>query len=97
MSSVTLNGSGSHDPNGDPLTYLWTQTGGTPVTLSNPTAVNPSFKAPEAHDLDFSLVVTDNHSSSCTRSGSYYDYQGSNTFMPIILSNAEVSFLGYIK
>ncbi len=65
MSLVTLNGSGSHDPNGDPLTYLWTQTGGTPVTLNNPTAVNPTFTAPGSPTtLTFSLVVTDNHSLS---------------------------------
>ncbi len=58
---VTLDGSKS---TGDflPLTYLWTQTNGTTVTLENPTSVNPSFTAPtEPAVLTFSLVVTDNN------------------------------------
>ena len=42
--SVTLNGSASSDPNGyTPLTYQWTQTAGTAVTLSSATAVQPTF------------------------------------------------------
>jgi len=46
---VQLNGSGSTDVNGDPLTYVWTlnttQAPGSKATLSNPTAVNPTFTA----------------------------------------------------
>ncbi|NIV29341.1 MAG: hypothetical protein GWN58_07480, partial [Anaerolineae bacterium] len=44
--TVTLHGSGSYDPDGDALTYLWEQTGGTPVTLSDPTAESPTFDSP---------------------------------------------------
>ena len=44
---VQLNGAGSTDVNGNPLTYLWTlnttQAPGSKATLSNPTAVNPTF------------------------------------------------------
>jgi LmbE family N-acetylglucosaminyl deacetylase len=61
--SVQLNGSGSSDPNNDPLSYQWTQTAGTPVVLSNPNAVNPGFVAPtgltENAVLTFQLVVSD--------------------------------------
>ena len=56
--TVTLDGSGSSDPNENPLTYQWTQTGGPAVTLSSPTAVKPTFTAPAtAATLTFQLVV----------------------------------------
>ncbi len=61
--TVTLDGSGSSDPEEEALTYRWTQTGGTAVTLSSSTAQSPTFTAPgqlvENAILVFSLVVTD--------------------------------------
>ena len=60
--SVTLDGSGSSDPDGDPLTSNWTQTAGPAVTLSDPTAVRPTFTAPEVTAdtiLTFHLIVRD--------------------------------------
>ncbi len=60
--TVQLSGSGSTDPDGDPLTFAWTQTGGPAVTLSDPASATPSFVAPEvAADevLTFQLVVDD--------------------------------------
>jgi len=59
--SVQLNGSGSSDPDGDyPLTYLWTQTGGPAVTLSDPAVISPTFTTPSYSGLlTFTLVVTD--------------------------------------
>ena len=60
--TVTLDGSGSSDDNGDALTYGWAQTGGPSVTLSDAAAESPSFTAPgSAAVLTFSLVVTDSH------------------------------------
>jgi hypothetical protein len=60
-SSVTLDGSGSTDPDYDyPLTYLWTQIGGPAVTLSSSTAEKPTFTAPdEPAELTFTLYVMD--------------------------------------
>jgi hypothetical protein len=66
---VTLDGTASTDADGDPLTYLWTQTAGPAVTLSSSTAAKPSFTAPAgATSLTFSLVVSDGKASSAPSS-----------------------------
>ena len=61
---VTLDGSNSSDPDTGIASYLWEQTGGASVTLSDPTAVQPTFTAPdlgaEGGALTFQLTVTDN-------------------------------------
>jgi len=62
--TVTLDGTGSSDADTDPLTYLWTQTAGDTVTLSDDTEAQPTFTAPttgSAQTLTFSLVVTDDN------------------------------------
>jgi LmbE family N-acetylglucosaminyl deacetylase len=63
--AVQLNGSASSDPGGKSLTYQWTQTGGTAVTLSSSTAAQPTFTAPSAAaTLTFQLVVNNGTVSS---------------------------------
>ena len=64
--TVTLDGSGSTDPkigHGNNLSYKWEQTAGTPVLLSDDTAVQPTFDMPAAGAnggiLSFMLTVTD--------------------------------------
>ncbi len=58
---VTLAGSGT-DPNGDVLTYSWSQVSGPAVSLSNPSSRTTSFTAPSVTadtTLSFRLTVND--------------------------------------
>jgi hypothetical protein len=59
--TVTLDASGSHDPDDDlPLRRTWVQTSGPPIVLDDPTAEAPTFRAPsEPAQIVFELVVTD--------------------------------------
>jgi hypothetical protein len=59
--TVSLDASGSHDPDHDtPLAYYWSQTGGPTVKLSSATAQKPTFVAPhEQTVLTFTLSVSD--------------------------------------
>ncbi len=58
--SVQLDGSASSDPDNDPITYTWAQTGGSTVTLSGASTATPSFTSPSVDDtLVFELTVSD--------------------------------------
>ncbi len=58
--AVTLDGTGSSDPDDDVLSYMWSQTSGDTVTLSNSTSPSPTFTAPTGPALlAFLLNVTD--------------------------------------
>ena len=67
---VTLSGIKSSDPDDGIAAYLWTQTGGTSVTLSDVNAVQATFTAPhvgpEGESLTFELTVIDNSSLQST-------------------------------
>jgi hypothetical protein len=57
---VTLDGSASYDPDGDPITFRWSQTAGPAVSLSGATTAQASFTAQDGQIYGFRLEVTDN-------------------------------------
>ena len=62
--SVTLDGTLSNDPDGDPMTFAWVQIGGPSVILSGANTSQPTFTAPVVAigggTLDFNLTITAN-------------------------------------
>jgi hypothetical protein len=61
---VTLDGSNSFDSDDGIKSYLWKQTSGPSVSLSNPRAIQPTFTSPsvagnKSTSLKFELTVTD--------------------------------------
>lgn len=70
LTLVSLAGSGT-DPDGDTLSYAWSQTGGANVTLNSPATAGTSFTAPNvatgiSEILTFQLTVTDPSGLSST-------------------------------
>ena len=63
--AVTLTGAGSSDPDGNPLTYAWSQAAGTTVSLNSSIVQQPTFTAPTLSagasnsTLQFRLTVSD--------------------------------------
>lgn len=59
--TVQLDGSASYDPDGDPITFQWTQTAGPQVTLTGATTSKPTFAAATGQTYNFLLTVKDDH------------------------------------
>jgi hypothetical protein len=57
--TITLNGSGSYDPDGDALTYKWDQIAGPTVSISGMNTAVATFPAAEGQSYGFRLTVKD--------------------------------------
>lgn len=67
---VTLDGSGSHDPDGTVVSYSWSQLSGPAVALSSSSSASASFEAPQVSAttvLEFGLRVTDDNGLTSAR------------------------------
>jgi extracellular elastinolytic metalloproteinase len=64
-SLVTLNGTGSNDPDGgpSPLSFSWAQLSGPAVTLNNPNTASPTFTPTTTGIRVFRLTVSDGAAS----------------------------------
>ncbi len=83
---ITLDGRESADPEGDRLTYRWTQSAGDDVSLNNPEAARPSFTAPQkAQTLRFRLEVSDGNESATDTVRIIVEYE------PVVASNFEAA------
>jgi uncharacterized cupredoxin-like copper-binding protein len=57
--TITLDGSASFDPDGDPITFQWSQVAGPSVSLSAANAAKTTFSAVEGQTYSFRLTVKD--------------------------------------
>jgi K319L-like, PKD domain len=57
--TFTLDGTGSVDPDGEPLSFAWSQIEGPSVVLSNPASAKPAFTSSVAGIYAFQLIVSD--------------------------------------
>ncbi|MBL9141390.1 MAG: hypothetical protein JNK53_05935 [Phycisphaerae bacterium] len=69
LTTATLNGTGSFDPDNDTLTYSWVQVSGPSVTLNGANTASPTFQAPSVNAcgtvcLKFRLTVDDGYGCS---------------------------------
>ena len=79
--TITLDGSTSFDPEGDPLTYGWSLStpAGSAAVLANPTSVRPTFTVDRDGDYVVQLIVNDGLLNSAADSAIF----SSNNVTPV--------------
>lgn len=92
--TVTLDGSASTDPDGDALSWKWTQTSGATVTLANSTGAKATFPVAAVasnQTLGFRLTVTDSKGLSSTADVQVVNHAPKANQAPVINTLAPVS------
>ena len=94
-SHVRLDGTLSKDPDGDPITFAWTQVSGPSVTLSGSDTDTATFTAPNSQtELVFRLTVTDNPLEDSPSLSSTDDVHITVTHTPTPTGNPPVANAG---
>lgn len=91
---VFLSGAGSFDPDGDALSYSWTQVEGPAVTLDNATTATPSFTLPTGDapsGFRFQLVVSDGALDSLAAETLVFGNAVATSPLPVITSGVTVT------
>lgn len=87
---VTLDGTGSSDPDGDELYYAWEQTAGPDVVIADSTSAQATFTAPAVAggtSLSFALSVSD---SDGAQDSSTVTVSVADTTSPVMAMNDDV-------
>jgi RHS repeat-associated protein len=94
---VILDGSASSDPEGEPLTYAWTEDAGNPATgiLRGPQSARPGVTAATAGTYTFHLTVSDGRSTS-TADAVTITVQAGSAQMQVLSSTAAAADSGYV-
>lgn len=85
LTTITLSAELSDDIDGSIAAYLWTQTSGTAITLSDPSSPTPEFTAPDIEavtTLTFELVVTDDMGATDTATTNVFVNPTANNEVP---------------
>lgn len=99
--NVIIDATPSNDSNGDPITFSWTQTSGSTVTINNPTSAQANFDTPSVvvkETLIFEVTVSDDKGAFDTASVevNVADINGNNAPIASVASNNIVATEGEV-